>query len=51
MYVIPNRPPLSPEKMQIEREKAARELLAQGTPPEVIAKRVNLPVEQVRGLM
>ena len=51
MYVIPNRPPLSPEKMQVIKEKTARDYLAKGMPPEVVAKKVNLPLEEVRALI
>jgi len=50
MYVMPPRPPKNHEKLELEREKAARHLLAKGTPPEVVAKKVGLSVEQVRGL-
>ena len=52
MYVRPPRwSPEDPEKLQREREKAAKNFLAKGVSPEDTAKKVGLPVEQVRSLM
>ena len=59
MYVMPPRPPKKSESAErgkaeqavLEREKIAKNLLARGTSPEVIAKKIGLSEEQVRSLI